>query len=100
MDLQTITHLETIMQNLLDKALINFATKDDLKKELNNYVTKDDLKNFATKEDMIIMAEKLIKKYRQVETINKITDSKNRSILHILIDHEKRLKHLEDKVFE
>src|SRR5258708_35477345 len=44
MDKKTIKQL----QKLLDQALINFATKDDLK----NFATKDDLKNLVTKDDL------------------------------------------------
>ncbi len=38
--------------------LLNYPTKEDLKKELSNFATKDDLKNFATKDELKNFATK------------------------------------------
>ncbi len=46
MDHKTLKQLETLIQKLLDKALINVATKDDLK-------------DFATKNDLDVLENRL-----------------------------------------
>ncbi|HSX09684.1 MAG TPA: hypothetical protein VLF93_06015 [Candidatus Saccharimonadales bacterium] len=51
------------LEKLLAKALINVATKNDLKNfatkdDLNSFATKDDLNSFATKDDLNSFATK------------------------------------------
>jgi len=63
MDQKTLKQLEILIKKLLDNAMINVATKDNLK----NFATKDDLKNFATKDDLKQLKADLIEEIKDSE---------------------------------
>ncbi len=50
-------------EQILDKKLVNFVTKDDLRSMESRmdrkFATKDDLKSFATKDDLLSLEERM-----------------------------------------
>lgn len=58
-DIETLHHLLEEILSIKDTIKQQMVTKDDLKKSLAKHITKDDAKNFATKEDIAILSNKI-----------------------------------------
>jgi hypothetical protein len=82
--------LENI-ENIMDRKLSGFATKDDIKM----FATKDDLKNFATKDDLVNLESKMGKMESRIIAG---MDLLQRHTFTVLEDHQNRISGLEKKL--
>ena len=94
MDNNLLKQIESLMQKLLDNALINVAEKDDLK----NFATKDDLKNFATKDDLKQLKAELIDEIKESEAFIVGSADRNKADKSTVTALEKRVSRIEHKL--
>ena len=81
--------------HMIARSFDKVATKDDLKR----FATKEDLKRFATKDDFKRIEKRLDNVERVQKSMLKILESIEGRLVD-LADHEERITHLEDRIFQ